>query len=88
MQNQLPLGTFGSITSPLIKMLEKGHNRVKLSKRELDIFRCWIDLAAPHYGDYTEGMNSKDLKRYNNTLKFRKKYEKEEAEDIKKTLQQ
>ena len=79
-------GTYGAITSPLIKMLEAGHRGVTLTREEMDKFRCWIDLAAPHYGDYAEGMKPEDLQLYQNSMKFRKKYQDEEAEDIRNQL--
>jgi hypothetical protein len=79
-------GTYGAITSPLIKMLEAGHRGVTLTREEMDKFRCWIDLAAPHYGDYAEGMNPEDLQLYQNSMKFRKKYQDEEAEDIRNQI--
>jgi hypothetical protein len=76
-------GTFGAVTSPLVKMLEAGHRGVKLAPGDLDKIRCWIDLAAPHYGDYTEGLKPEDLKFYEQALKFRKLYEEEEAKTLK-----
>lgn len=75
-------GTFGAITSPLVKMLAAGHQGVKLAPGELDKIRCWIDLAAPHYGDYTEGLAPDDRKLYEQALRFRKLYEEEEAKAL------
>jgi hypothetical protein len=45
----LPALTWGSKTSGLIKMLKKGHNKVKLSVEDMDRLCTWIDLNAPYY---------------------------------------
>jgi len=56
----LPALTWGSHTSPLIRMLEKGHpassgdsavtgNKVKLTVEDMDRLVTWIDLNAPYY---------------------------------------
>lgn len=45
----------GSIKSPLIDMLRKGHQKVRLSADELRALYCWIDLGVPYCGDYREG---------------------------------
>jgi len=57
----LPAGSWGSRTSPLIRMLKEGHPssppaadssrhaRVKLDKESLDRLVTWIDLNAPYY---------------------------------------
>jgi hypothetical protein len=37
---------YGSAVSPLLKMLEKGHHDVKLSKEEMNLIRVWIDSGA------------------------------------------
>lgn len=44
----------GSTQSKIIKMLEEGHNKVKLSQEELDKISAWIDLLVPYCGDYLE----------------------------------
>jgi len=44
----------GAAKSKLIAMLEKGHNKTKLSREELDKIACWIDLLVPFCGDYRE----------------------------------
>jgi hypothetical protein len=45
----------GSCRSPLISLLDSGHNDVVMTKEEMDKIRCWIDLGVPSAGDYTEG---------------------------------
>jgi len=42
----------GSAKSKLPAMLKKGHNKVALSREELDKISCWIDLLVPYCGDY------------------------------------
>ncbi len=44
----------GACKSGLIVLLEKGHNKVALSREEMDKIACWIDLQVPFCGDYLE----------------------------------
>ncbi len=37
---------YGSAASSLLKMLDKGHHDVKLSKEEMNLIRVWIDSGA------------------------------------------
>jgi len=46
--------SFGAAKSPLLAMLRQGHNDAVLTREELDKLACWIDLAVPFCGDYTE----------------------------------
>lgn len=41
--------TWGSTRSRLIDMHRAGHNKVKLSREDLDRLATWIDLNAPYY---------------------------------------
>jgi len=50
----LPPYYAGAAKSGLISMLEKGHNKVKLSREDMDKLACWIDLLVPYCGDYAE----------------------------------
>jgi hypothetical protein len=50
----LPPYFAGAAKSSLIEMLEKGHQKVKLSQEDMDKIACWIDLLVPYCGDYTE----------------------------------
>ena len=54
---------FGSSQSNMIKMLEDGHYNVKLSNKDLQTLKAWIDLGVPFRGDYEEakkwGLNDK-----------------------------
>jgi hypothetical protein len=44
--------TFGSVKSKLIKTIESGHNKVKLTRSETRRIKCWIDLNCPLWPDY------------------------------------
>jgi hypothetical protein len=68
----LPPYFAGSTKSPLMEMLEEGHNGVKLSFEEMEKIACWIDLLVPYCGDYMEAncWVESDLKKY---LHFQKK---------------
>ena len=61
---QLPPYATGAARSRLIEMLETGHEGVALSPGELAEFACWIDLAVPFSGDYTEAMPADQAARY------------------------
>jgi hypothetical protein len=50
----LPPYSYGSGKSKLIEILQNGHNDHTLSKQQIDILRCWIDLTIPQYGYYDE----------------------------------
>jgi len=62
----LPPYFAGAVKSPLIEMLEKGHNDVKLSREEMEKIACWIDLLVPYCGDYMEAncWDGKELAKY------------------------
>jgi hypothetical protein len=44
----------GAARSELMTLLEHGHQRVQLSREELEKIACWIDLLVPYCGDYRE----------------------------------
>ncbi|NQT37878.1 MAG: hypothetical protein HQ581_10335 [Planctomycetes bacterium] len=72
----------GAGTSKLMKLLEAGHEKVKLSPEETDKLACWIDLAVPYCGDYTEAnlWSAKDRQLYERfTAKRRIEEEREQA---------
>ena len=46
--------SFGAAQSPLLAMIKNGHSDVTLTEEELAKLACWIDLAVPFCGDYTE----------------------------------
>ncbi|MEI6675609.1 MAG: hypothetical protein WCO57_10560 [Verrucomicrobiota bacterium] len=72
----IPPYSHGSSLSPLVVLLEKGHAKVTLTREEMDKLSCWIDLALPHSGTWTEGMTPGDeeiyRRVYNRRLEWRK----------------
>ncbi len=46
----------GASRSPLISLLDAGHNSVTLTKEEYDKICAWIDIGVPSSGDYCEGL--------------------------------
>ena len=44
--------TFGTVRSKVVKVLEGGHNDVKLTRDEWRRLKCWIDLNCPLWPDY------------------------------------
>ena len=44
--------TIGTSSSPIMKKIDGGHNKVKLSKQEQDMIRYWIEAGAPYPGTY------------------------------------
>jgi hypothetical protein len=79
----------GAATSKLMKMLKQGHGKTNLSKKELDIISCWIDLQVPYCGDYKEAniWTEEERKYYDYYLNKRTKNAQEEAENIKALLE-
>ena len=73
---------FSSSRSPLVKLLEKGHRGVKMTQEEMDKIACWIDLAVPHSGTWTEGMMADDESVYLRVRKLRDAWQREEAANI------
>jgi Hydrazine synthase alpha subunit middle domain len=72
--SMLPPYTAGAAKSPLIAMLEKGHNAVKLSRQEMETLACWIDLGVPYCGDYVEAnaWSEEEVAKYNHFLAKRR----------------
>ena len=83
----IPPYSHGSSQSPLIKLLEDGHQKVKLTQEELDKISCWIDLALPHSGEWTEGMTPADKDIYMNVYRKRMDWRGQEAENIRKYIE-
>lgn len=76
----LPPYFAGSARSRLPAMLKDGHNKVKLSREELDKISCWIDLLVPYCGDYYEANAWSDGGRRMYDRFARKREEMEEME--------
>jgi len=83
----IPLYSHGSSRSPLIALLEKGHEEVKMTREEMDKISCWIDLALPHSGEWTEGMTPEDKEIYMTVYMKRLEWEKQEALNIQEYLE-
>ena len=75
----------GACKSKLMTHLRGGHNKVKLSREELDKIACWIDLLVPYCGDYMEANAWGDggVKKYTRYLDKRKRMEAIERDNIK-----
>ena len=84
----LPPYFAGAHKSGLIAMHEKGHNKVRLSREEMDKIACWIDLLVPYCGDYTEANTWDDngKRKYQRYLDKRKRMEAIEAANIQEML--
>ncbi|MDR1480031.1 MAG: hypothetical protein LBJ00_13935 [Planctomycetaceae bacterium] len=78
----------GSAKSKLITNLEAGHHDVKLSARDMEVLACWIDLAVPYCGSYTEAniWNDDQRAEYAYYLDKRTQMEEIEKQNIKKLL--
>ncbi len=82
----LPPYSAGAAKSPLMAMLRTGHNKVELSREELEKLSCWIDLLVPCFGDYTEGLTGEGLERYNHFLAKRSAWQKQEDANIREMV--
>jgi hypothetical protein len=82
--SMLPPYHAGAAESPLMAMLEKGHEGVKLSPEELGRIACWIDLLVPFCGDYTEAnvWDENGKKKYAHFLDKRHRWEAIEQKNI------
>ncbi len=45
--------SFGTLRSPLWKVLEKGHYNMRLTRDQMRRVKCWTDLNCPLWSDYT-----------------------------------
>lgn len=70
----LPPRSTGAVRSPLMALLEGGHQRVRLSREELAAIACWIDLGVPYCGDYEEASiwSDEEREKYRRFLEKRK----------------
>jgi len=78
----------GAAKSKLMTILEKGHEKVKLSREELDKIACWLDLLVPYCGDYREAnaWSDAEKKKYGHFENKRKKMQAAEARNIQQLL--
>lgn len=78
----LPPYHAGAVKSPLIELLQKGHEEVRLSPEEMRTIACWIDLGVPYAGKYTETMESDAAEKYHHWLQRRRKWADEDEKNI------
>jgi len=80
----LPPYFAGAAKSSLLEMLEKGHQKVKLTQEEMDKIACWIDLLVPYCGDYTEAAawGAADVQKYDCFVQKRRRMQKAERAGI------
>ena len=82
----LPPYHAGAAKSRSIALLDEGHEDVKLTPAERGTLACWIDLAVPFSGDYTEGMPDDQVAKYQVYLDKRLKHAAEEEAAIEELL--
>ncbi|NLH17255.1 MAG: hypothetical protein GX455_11805 [Phycisphaerae bacterium] len=80
----IPPYSAGAAKSELIGLLDKGHCDVRLSEEENALLACWIDLAVPYCGDYTEAnaWNEEEIQKHDTFLQKRKRMEEVERQNI------
>jgi hypothetical protein len=78
----------GSIASPIISMLEKGHQDVKLSQEEWDKLCAWIDMNITYCGSYDEAniFTAKEKAWFKHRMEERAANEAIEARNIKEFI--
>jgi hypothetical protein len=82
----IPPYSHGSSRSPLIALLKSGHEGVRLTAEEMAKLSCWIDLALPHSGDWTEGMTPEDTQLYQRVYQKRLAWQEQEAANIREYI--
>jgi hypothetical protein len=80
----LPPYSAGAARSELLTLLDKGHQGVKLSRKELDKIACWIDLLVPYCGDYREAnaWTEEEMKKHERYAEKRRQMEEVEQQNI------
>ena len=86
----LPPYFAGAARSRLPKMLEDGHGDTKLTRAERETIACWIDLAVPFCGDYTEAAawTEAEQAKYANYLDKRRRMEAQERVNIEEYMRE
>jgi hypothetical protein len=79
----LPPYHTGASQSPLIRLLAEGHEGCTLSPQEMQRIACWIDLAVPFSGDYTEAMDEAHVPTYLHWLDRRERWAEEEVKSMR-----
>jgi len=85
----LPPWSGGSARSELLRMLDRGHQGVKVSANELRTIACWIDLVVPYGGDYREANDwtPADREKFERYAAKRARMEAAERENIRQLLE-
>ena len=84
---QFPPYSAGAARSKLIELLDAGHEDVALSPAELAELACWIDLAVPFAGTYTEGMPDEQAAKYAFYLNKRRQSAADDERNIESLLE-
>jgi hypothetical protein len=81
---ELPPYYSGAARSPLMEMLEQGHEGVVLDQLEMFKLAAWIDLLVPFSGDYREGgmWSTKDHAHYTYYETKRGRHHEEEQQSL------
>lgn len=79
----------GAVRSSLMPLLEAGHQGVKLTRAELELMACWIDLLVPYCGDYLEAnaWTAEELEKYQHFAAKRQQMEAVERQNIRELLE-
>jgi hypothetical protein len=79
----------GANRSKLIELLDEGHEKVKLSRGELEKIAAWIDLSVPYCGDYTEAntWTAPEVEKYERYFSKRQQLAAEDQANITAWLQ-
>jgi hypothetical protein len=85
---QQPPRSFGSSLSGIMTKggMSGSHHDVQVTDTERKIVACWIDLCAPHAGNYNSYMSASDSINYQKLLDKREKWAAIERENIKEFL--
>jgi len=79
----------GAVHSGLTTLLEGEHKGVKLSREELRMIACWIDLLVPYCGDYLEAnaWSEDELNKYEHFAAKRRRMEELEQHNIRELVE-
>ena len=85
----IPPYSAGSNKSKLMELLDKGHEKVALTREELEKLAAWIDLGVPFCGDYTEAnaWNPDEVAKYQRYSDKRKRFGDEESQALKAMME-
>jgi hypothetical protein len=86
--HMLPPYHSGAARSPLIRLLEDGHEGVTLRAEERHKLAAWIDLLVPYCGDYTEAnaWNESERAKYAHFTQKRLRMKRAEDQNIAEYL--